>query len=64
MRAVRVFAGEVEQVDAGEDDEEATEEGDGVDGVGCVEAPEEDKGGAEGCCGEGNIVEGVHTANR
>jgi len=45
VAAVRVFAREVQEVDAGEDCEEAAEEGDGVDGVGCVEAGEEDEGG-------------------
>lgn len=43
--AVGVFAREVEEVDAGEDCEEAAEEGDGVYGVGGVEAAEEDEGG-------------------
>ena len=45
MSAVGVFAREVEEVDAGEDREEAAKEGDGVNGVGGVEAAEEDEGG-------------------
>lgn len=57
--AVRVFTGEVEEVDAGENCQEAAEEGDGVDGVGGVEAAEEDEGGAEGAGCEGYVVEGV-----
>lgn len=57
--AVGVFAREVEEVDAGEDDEEAAEQGDGVDGGGGVEALEEEAGGDEGACGEGDVVEGV-----
>ena len=61
VRAVGVFAGEVEEVDAGEDGKEAAEEGDGVDGVGGVEAAEEDEGGEEGEGREGYVVEGVDT---
>lgn len=59
--AVRIGAGEVQQVDAREDDEEAAEEGDCVYGRGCVEAAEEEEGGdeSEGC--EGYVVEGVDT---
>jgi hypothetical protein len=58
--AVWVTAGEVEEVDACEDDEEATEQGEGVDGVGGTEAAEEEEGGAEGCGSEGHVVEGVY----
>ena len=61
VSAIRVFAGEVEQVDSREDCEEAAEEGDGVDGVGGVEAAEEDEGGDEGEGCEGYVVEGVDT---
>ena len=57
--AVRVFAGEVQEVDAREDGEEAAEEGEGVGCVGCVEAAEEDEGGEEGEGCEGYVVEGV-----
>lgn len=48
--AIGVFTGKIEKVDAGEDREEAAEEGDGVDRVGGVEAAEEDEGGDE-CAG-------------
>jgi hypothetical protein len=61
--AVWVFAAEVEEVDAGEDDEEAAEEGEGVDGGGGVEAAEEDEGGDEGEGCEGYVVEGVDAMN-
>jgi hypothetical protein len=57
--AVWIVAAEVEEVDACEGDEEAAEEGDGVDGFGGVEAAEEDKGCAEGGGCEGYVVEGV-----
>jgi hypothetical protein len=60
--AVGVFAGEVEEVDAGEDDEEAANEGDGVDGVCRVEAAEEDEGGDEGESRKCDIVEWVDAA--
>lgn len=56
---VGVFPREVEEVDAGEDDEEAAEQGDGVNGGGGVEALEEEAGGDEGAGGEGDVVEGV-----
>lgn len=58
--ALGVLAGQVEEVDAGEDDQEAAEETDGVDGVGGVEAAEEDEGGEEGEGREGYVVEGVY----
>jgi len=64
VAAFGVFAREVEEVDAGEDDEEAAEQGDGVDCVGGVEALEEDEGGAEGAGCEGYVVEGVDTKGR
>lgn len=54
---VRVAAREVEEVDAAEDNEEATEEGDGVDRVGSIETLEEDEGGTEGSSCEGYVVE-------
>lgn len=59
--AVWVFAREVEEVYAGEDGEEAAEEGDCVDSVGCVEALEENERCDEGAGGEGDIVERVDT---
>lgn len=46
LGAIGVAAAEVEQVDACKGDEEAAEQGEGVDGFGCVEALEEDEGGA------------------
>jgi hypothetical protein len=58
--AVGVFAGEVQEVDAGEDGEEAAEERDCVYGVGCIEAAEEDEGGDEGTGGECYVVERVY----
>jgi len=57
--ALGIVSGEVEKVDAGEDDEESAEEGDRVDGVGRVEATEEDEGGCERGGGEGYVVEWV-----
>lgn len=59
--AVGVVTAEVEQVDAGEGDEEPADEGEGVDSLGGVEALEEDEGGAEGGGREGHIVQGVDT---
>jgi hypothetical protein len=59
FRAVWVAAGDVEEVDTGEDYEEAGEEREGVYGVGGVEAAVEDEGGAEGGGCEGYVVEGV-----
>ena len=55
-----IFAGEIEQVDAGEDDEEAGKEGNSVDGGGGVEAAEEDEAGeeSEGC--ECDVVQRVY----
>lgn len=47
------LATDVEEVDAHEDDDEAAEQGEGVDCVGCVKALEEDGGGDDcGCCEE------------
>lgn len=57
--AVGVLARQIEQVDAGEDGQEAAEEGDRVACVDGVEALEEDEGGDEGEGGEGYVVEGV-----
>lgn len=54
---VRVTAREVEKIDATEDNEEATEEGDGVDRVGSIETLEEDEGGTECSSCEGYVVE-------
>lgn len=60
LGSARVGAGEVEEVDAGEGDEEAADERDGVDRVGGVEAAEEDEGGAEGGGSKGYVVERVY----
>lgn len=49
----------VEEVHAGEDDKETTQEGDCIDWVRGVEAAEEDERCAKGSSGEGNIVEGI-----
>lgn len=57
--AVRIGTAEVQQVDAREGDEEATKEGQNVDDVGCVEAPEEDERGHDGGRGECDVVERV-----
>lgn len=51
-----VAAGEVEEVDSGEDYKEAGDEGEDVDCVGCVKTAVEDEGCAEGCCRERYIV--------
>lgn len=57
--AVGVFAAEVEQVDAGEDDEEAAEEGYCVYGGGGVETLEEETRCDERAGGEAYVIEGV-----
>ena len=58
---IGVAAAEVEEVDAGKDDEEAGEEREGVYGVGGVEALEKDEGRAESSGCEGDVVEGVNS---
>ena len=62
VAAVGIVAGQVEQVDAGEDDEEAAEEGDCVYGGGGVEALEQKAGCDEREGREGYVVEGVDAA--
>lgn len=57
MFPVRVAAREIEKINAAENDEEAAEEGDSVDGVGSVEALEEDEGGTEGGGCKGYVIE-------
>ena len=59
--AIGVFARKVEEVDAGEDDEEAAKERDGVYGGGGVEALEQEARSDEGKGGECYVVEGVYT---
>lgn len=54
-----VTPGKIEEVDAGESDKEAAEEGQGVGDVGGVEALEEDERSTQCCRGEANVVKGV-----
>ena len=62
--AVGIVARKVEQVNAGEDYEEAAEEGDCVDGRRSVETAEEEERGDE-CAGcEGDVIERVNTISR
>ena len=63
MSAVGIFAREVEEVDACEDDEEAAEEGNGIYGVGRVEALEKDEGCAEREGRECDVVEWIDTGD-
>lgn len=58
---VRIMSREVQKVDAGEDNEESAEQRNGVHGIGGIETFEENKRGAQGGCGEGDIVEWVNT---
>ena len=61
LSAVGVAAAQVEQVDAGEGDEEAGQQREGVHGIGGVETAEEDEGGAESGGGEGHVIQRVDT---
>lgn len=54
--AVGVASREVQQIDAGESDQEAADQGEGIDGIGRVKAAEEDKRRAEGGGSEGDVV--------
>lgn len=54
--AVGIVSGEVEEVHAGEDDQEPTQQRDRVHGVGGVEAFEEDKRRAQSGRGKRNVV--------
>lgn len=58
--AVRIGPREVEQVNAGKGNKEATNKRQSVNGIGCVEATEEDERGAQGGSGERNVVERVY----
>ena len=58
--AIGVLTREVEEVYAGEDDEEAAEQRDGVDSRRSVEALEKQAGCDEGASGESHVVERVH----
>jgi len=53
---VGIAAGEIEQVDAGEDNQEAAEEGEGVHRVGGIEAAEEDERRTECSSGKRDVV--------
>lgn len=64
MSAVGIFAREVEEVDACEDDEEAAEEGNGIYGVGRVEALEKDEGCEEREGRECDVVEWIDNIRR
>lgn len=56
----RILPGEIEQVDAREDNEEATNQADGVDCVGGVEASEENEGSDKNGGGEEDVVNRVN----
>jgi hypothetical protein len=58
--SIGVGIGEIKQVNAGKGDEEADQEGDGVDGVGGIKSREEDERGAENGGGEGDIVKRIN----
>lgn len=62
--SIGVVAGEVQQVDSGEDDQKSTEQRDRVDSIGGVESFEEDERGAKCCGGKRNIVQWVDTFSR
>lgn len=53
------FSGQIEQVDAHEDDEKATDERDGVDPAGGIEALEEDRRCDDGRGCEEDVVDRV-----
>ena len=59
--AVGVFAGQVEQIHAREDDEKSTEERNRIHSGRRIEALEEEARGDECACCKGNIVERVYT---
>lgn len=55
---------QVEQINTGEDDEEATEQRDRADGIGGIESLEENKRGTDRGGRKGDIVEGVDTKSQ
>lgn len=59
--AVWIMSGQVEKVHAGEDDEEATQQGYRVHSIRGIETLEEDERRAQGRGGKRNVVEGVDT---
>lgn len=61
LASMRVASREVEQVHSSKGDEETTDERKSIHSVRCVEALEEDEGGAKGRGGEGYVVERVDT---
>lgn len=54
---------DVEEVDASEDYEEAGEQRQCVDGIGCVEAAIKDEGSAKGRCRKCYVVDGIDTVD-
>lgn len=61
--ALWILARNVQEVDSGEDGEEAAKERDGVYSVAGIEAPEEDKGRDKGESGKSHVVERVDTTS-
>jgi len=61
--SVRIGTGEVEEVNATKDDEEAAEKGDSVDRVGGVEALEKDERGTESGSCESYVIEWCYSAS-
>jgi hypothetical protein len=61
--AVRISAREVEKVDAREDDQEAHDQRYRVDGIGGVEASEQDEGSAQHGGGKGHVVDGADSSS-
>lgn len=62
--SVGIVSRQVEQVDAGEDDQESAKQGNCVHGIGGVESLEENKRSAERGGRKGDIVEGVDAVER
>lgn len=63
LATVRVVSRKVEEIHAGEDNQESAKKRDGIDGVGGVEAFEKDKRSAKRSCSERDVVERVDTTN-
>lgn len=62
--AIRIASGEVEEIDAGKDDQKAAKKRDRVDRVDRIESLEEDKRRTERSGGKSNIVEWIHDRSR
>ena len=60
---IGIIAREIEEIDAGKDDEEAAKERYGVYSRGSVEALEEEEGGYEGAGCECYVVERIDTVS-